>query len=611
MSAKQFNQLIHSLLIITCLSTAIGAQETDVYRVKLSGYSTPVDGNTAVIEGELIFPDENYRLQSLEPIRTEAGDVILKAVVGITEKYILNPVPVVEPFSFQIESINKDRLRVMVEINGEMVHRDEFILNGEIRPTPTPRQPSLLKEAIITIKPENPKDGDEIHAAVSGHFTNSRHRISDSSIQYQEDAIILDLRVISEEIGNTVITPVSHDFNLGNLKAGGYAVILIVNGVETAYDKFFIQGDTDPDPNQDQTPFHSRIWIEYEEPWAGHPFTIYLVGEFPSSGYSFKEKELTVNGSSIEASVIIEEPTDEVLTVIDPFREPIGTIALEEGRYQLNSMVNGQKLPTFVFTVGKSRPTEKPKNSMLTFTRDGGFAGMHNVLNVDVLGNYTIEGLPIDSKIHFGMVPSDRWSQFLSLLRSVDFQSLDPVYDTDLTIADGFVYTVEYAGNTVRVYQEARMPESLESLISLLEQMLSLPFKEPTEDMINFTREGGFAGEESRMDLDLAGNFKRYIQRSGNGDLGFGDVPPHMWERFQNTFSTLDFDSLSSSYEAEIPISDGFVYSINYAGKSVTVQQGADIPPALDESISLLEEFMALPERDDENVTAVQNWQFY
>lgn len=155
------------------------------------------------------------------------------------------------------------------------------------------------------------------------------------------------------------------------------------------------------------------------------------------------------------------------------------------------------------------------------------------------------------------------------------------------------------------------MPESLESLISLLEQMLSLPFKEPTEDMINFTREGGFAGEESRMDLDLAGNFKRYIQRSGNGDLGFGDVPPHMWERFQNTFSTLDFDSLSSSYEAEIPISDGFVYSINYAGKSVTVQQGADIPPALDESISLLEEFMALPERDDENVTAVQNWQFY
>jgi hypothetical protein len=46
--------------------------------------------------------------------------------------------------------------------------------------------------------------------------------------------------------------------------------------------------------------------------------------------------------------------------------------------------------------------------------------------------------------------------------------------------------------------------------------------------------------------------------------------------------------TLKASYESDSPVSDGYVYRITYAGRTIRIEEGATVPPRLARAYAML-----------------------
>ncbi len=79
-------------------------------------------------------------------------------------------------------------------------------------------------------------------------------------------------------------------------------------------------------------------------------------------------------------------------------------------------------------------------------------------------GTVVSDGLPVTAT----HLSSKRLIALRTALRQARWGSLERRYESDVPIADGYVYRITYAGKTVKIEQDAKLPARLARPFSLL-----------------------------------------------------------------------------------------------------------------------------------------------
>jgi hypothetical protein len=125
----------------------------------------------------------------------------------------------------------------------------------------------------------------------------------------------------------------------------------------------------------------------------------------------------------------------------------------------------------------------------------------------------------------------------------------------------------------------------------LLVAVLGLAFPRPEAQpvvLVTFEQTGGFAGIERGL----------VVHRSGKVVSDGLPVTTHRLSAarlraLRNALVQARFATLLRTYESETPVADGYVYRIRYAGRTIRVEEGAELPARLARPFSLLTRLVA------------------
>lgn len=103
--------------------------------------------------------------------------------------------------------------------------------------------------------------------------------------------------------------------------------------------------------------------------------------------------------------------------------------------------------------------------------------------------------------------------------------------------------------------------------------------------LVAYQRTGGFIGVDDR--LSVARNGRAIRTERGGAPTEF-DVSPADLSELKDALEAADFPSLKAVYKPPFVLSDGFVFTVTYNGKTVMVYEEATIPAALQQVIARL-----------------------
>jgi hypothetical protein len=98
--------------------------------------------------------------------------------------------------------------------------------------------------------------------------------------------------------------------------------------------------------------------------------------------------------------------------------------------------------------------------------------------------------------------------------------------------------------------------------------------------LVSYSRTGGFIGVRDSLSV-----FRDGSVTSTNGDFRLSD---RRLQALRNLLRAARFATLQRRYEAEAPVSDGYVFRVTYAGRTVTVEEDAQPPLRLRRVLSVL-----------------------
>ncbi|MEV6929833.1 hypothetical protein AB0M46_35845 [Dactylosporangium sp. NPDC051485] len=123
-----------------------------------------------------------------------------------------------------------------------------------------------------------------------------------------------------------------------------------------------------------------------------------------------------------------------------------------------------QTTPGSTSTQGNATQTD----TLVAFTRTGGLAGVNDKLTVRPDGSYTIQ---TKSGSKNGKLSGDELAALKAALVSTDFNKMPTVNDNG-SVADGYTYTITYAGKQITA-KDGAIPPALQPVISALGGFLS------------------------------------------------------------------------------------------------------------------------------------------
>jgi hypothetical protein len=95
----------------------------------------------------------------------------------------------------------------------------------------------------------------------------------------------------------------------------------------------------------------------------------------------------------------------------------------------------------------------------------------------------------------------------------------------------------------------------------------------PTSTLVTFEQTGGFAGIERGMSVTRTGKVVSDWLAVTTSQLSSARLALLKQRLVDARWATL-----RAKYEPETPISDGYVYKVTYAGRSIRVEEGAPVP---------------------------------
>jgi hypothetical protein len=114
-----------------------------------------------------------------------------------------------------------------------------------------------------------------------------------------------------------------------------------------------------------------------------------------------------------------------------------------------------------VLTPSSSAAT--PSN-LVNFEQTGGFASIERGFAVRTSGVVVSDGLPVTTK----RLSAKRLAALRTALTQARWVTLARRYESETPISDGYVYRVTYAGKTIKIEQDAKLPARLARPFSLL-----------------------------------------------------------------------------------------------------------------------------------------------
>lgn len=104
---------------------------------------------------------------------------------------------------------------------------------------------------------------------------------------------------------------------------------------------------------------------------------------------------------------------------------------------------------------------------LVTYEQTGGFAGIERGLVVYRTGKVQSDGMPLKTS---RLTPA-RLRALRTALTQARFATLAKRYESEMPIADGFIYRVTYGGRSVRVEEGADPPARLERVLVQLRSL--------------------------------------------------------------------------------------------------------------------------------------------
>jgi len=454
--------------------------------------------------------------------------------------------------------------------------------------------PFPFYDAKVSVFPEQPRPGQEIRVVIQGFLPGTAYGIEfpeNGAVAVSFDGQITRIHIMAQvertaDVGLEVLVDVTHGIVLGPFSEGPYEVVLAINGDPWAGTKFVVEADAGdpPIPPDSQPSFYARIEFEPARPKAYEDVAVYVTGMFPSSDWHIIDKQLHILESypeQLSVHLTVEAPASPALTVMVPFREKVGSVALGEGKHPVRGYINEILFQETVLVIGDHGEEYTPKAlPWLLFERSGGFIGRTQTIQVERGGRITYQTtLDIGDRTPVAQLEEKTLSRLRDLLASMDFTHLDPLYMPDHTIADGYMYRLAYAGFEIVIGQEAALPNDLAALKTLLEEIIE--GQHVKTYWISFEREGGFAGWWKAVSITESGTVE-YRQTPETGDPNAtGFLEETTRQDLAALLAAVDFERLEPAYKTELPVADGYVYHLTHNGHTVEIHQEAVIPAEL------------------------------
>jgi hypothetical protein len=105
------------------------------------------------------------------------------------------------------------------------------------------------------------------------------------------------------------------------------------------------------------------------------------------------------------------------------------------------------------------------------------------------------------------------------------------------------------------------------------------------QPLVSYARSGGFIGVQDSLKVLESG-----AAQSTNGDFRLSQ---NRLAKLQARLRAAGFATLRRKYASEYPVSDGFVYRVTYAGRTVVVEEEANAPLRLQRVLDLLADILA------------------
>ena len=109
----------------------------------------------------------------------------------------------------------------------------------------------------------------------------------------------------------------------------------------------------------------------------------------------------------------------------------------------------------------------------------------------------------------------------------------------------------------------------------------------PAKTLVRYEKSGGFAGIQVRLSVSAAGSAS--VTRGRLGDDRRYKLTSTQLRGLRRALRDARFSTLRARYAPKVQIADGFTRSVRYAGRRVTVQDGAKPPARLRELLDRLE----------------------
>ena len=369
---------------------------------------------------------------------------------------------------------------LMGALNGELFFIGTLAVESESTVVTNP-QP-WLNNITLEIVPAFPKPDEIFSIYVTGEFTGSSYQFTSKQLNILESypvqlSVNLELTA-PDEPGEEEKTPFREFVSTHALPEGEYSISATINGMRFHSGKVIV---AEYNPISQGPILEPKIIFEPAHPQPGEEFTVYAAGDFPTPGYSFTHTSLSTvvyreNSDNYDLApeqlmieLEVEQPTEPQAQVLTPYNQLIGTATLGEGEHLVLGTIN--KIPFYrgVLLVG-----DDPNPLLLRFERSGGFAGFFAAIDVYQNGHVEYTHDPkLEGQPERGWIQPERFEEVLALLDAIPFEALEPIYEPETPIADGYQYLLNYGEEfTVQMAQGAELPSDLESLRAILEEIL-------------------------------------------------------------------------------------------------------------------------------------------
>ena len=109
-----------------------------------------------------------------------------------------------------------------------------------------------------------------------------------------------------------------------------------------------------------------------------------------------------------------------------------------------------------------------PPRVLVSFQQTGGFVAIERTVTVHTSGKVVSDGAAVSA------LSRARLAALRDALADARWRTLRAHYAPDVTVSDGFLYAITYAGRTIRIDQGAPIPARLARPFLILERLAGL-----------------------------------------------------------------------------------------------------------------------------------------